>query len=102
VYNETEHYGRVNYFWHGAKRVPVAFLPFGVAAVNFVSTSRLVGNMLRDTGMLGHVSTEEAGLKGAGKSFRNWFPLDNISELYQFTTAGAVIAGVLLHTHVGL
>ncbi|NJR43515.1 MAG: hypothetical protein HC767_13540 [Akkermansiaceae bacterium] len=61
VYGKIQHYGKVNYLWHGAKRVPVAFVPFGVAAVNFLGLSKLVANILRDTGMLQDTETKKAG-----------------------------------------
>lgn len=94
MYAKIQHYGLVNYFWHGAKRVPVAFIPFGVAAVNFAGISRLVTNILRDTGMLQDKNTAAAGLQCAGKSYATICLLDNIADLYQITAAGAVVAGV--------
>ena len=63
VYNRIHHYGKVNYLWHGAKRVPVAFVPFGVSAVNFLGLSKLVANILRDTGMFGDPETTKAGMQ---------------------------------------
>jgi hypothetical protein len=99
VYSLTEHYGRVNYFWHAAARLPAALVPFGVSTVNFIGMSRLVGNMLRDTGMLEERNTKSAGLKCAWQSYGPFCAVDNISELYQVTAAGAVVAGVLQHAH---
>lgn len=61
VYGKIRHYGKVNYLWHGAKRVPVAFVPFGVSAVNFLGLSKLVANILRDTGMFQDPETTKAG-----------------------------------------
>lgn len=95
VYSKIQCYGQVNYFWHGAKRVPVAFVPFGVSAVNFLGISRLVCNILRDTGMLLDSRTKKAGLQCAGRSYATICMLDNIADLYQLTAAGAVVAGVL-------
>lgn len=61
VHAKIHHYGKVNYLWHGAKRVPVAFVPFGVSAVNFLGLSKLVANILRDTGMFKDAETKKAG-----------------------------------------
>jgi hypothetical protein len=61
VFAKIQHYGQVNYFWHGAKRVPVAFIPLGVAAVNLLGLSRLVANILRDTGMFQDPEAQNAG-----------------------------------------
>lgn len=30
VRGKIQHLAKVNYLWHGAKRVPVAFVPFGL------------------------------------------------------------------------
>ena len=90
---KIQHYGQVNYLWHGAKRVPVAFVPFGVAAVNFVGMSRLVTSILRDTGMLRDRGTQAACLQCAGKSYAAVCLLGNLSDLYEITAAGAVVAG---------
>ena len=63
VHGKIARYGRVNYLWHGAKRVPVAFVPFGVSAVNFLGLSKLVANILRDTGMFKDAETKKAGAR---------------------------------------
>jgi hypothetical protein len=61
VHAKIHHYGKVNYLWHAAKRVPVAFIPFGVAAVNALGLSKLVVSILSDTGMLRDSEAKKAG-----------------------------------------
>jgi hypothetical protein len=87
------HYGKVNYFWHGAKRLPAAFVPFGVSAVNFIEIFLLVGNVLRDTGMLQDSGAKADLLQSAGRSSVAAFLLDYTADLCQIIAAGAVVAG---------
>ena len=49
------------------KRVPVAFVPFGVSAVNFIGLSRLVARILLTTGMASNKATNQAGVTLAGQ-----------------------------------
>lgn len=96
VYEKIAHYGKVHYLWHGVKRIPVSFVPFGVSAVNFLGLSRLVANILRDTGMLKDAETKKAGISLAGQSLAKVVFLDNLGDLYQLTAAGTVVAGMHL------
>lgn len=50
IFARIRQWSNVNYFWHGLKRAPVAFVPFGVSAVNLAGLSRLVGRVLEATG----------------------------------------------------
>lgn len=54
---------------HGLKRAPVAFVPFGVAAVNFIGLSRLVAKILLATGMAHDDATKKSGLTLAGQAY---------------------------------
>eukprot|EP00892_Ulva_mutabilis_P008664 jgi/Ulvmu1/616/UM001_0624.1 len=94
VAGRIQHLGKVNYLWHGAKRVPVSFVPFGVSAVNFLGLSRLVAKILLKVGMLKDPATKKAGLLLAGQSYAKVFVLDNLGDLYQLTAAGTVVASL--------
>lgn len=41
VREKIQHLGKVNYLWHGAKRVPVSFVPFGVPLASSFSATHL-------------------------------------------------------------
>jgi hypothetical protein len=69
-------------------------VPFGVSAVNFLGLSRLVANILRDTGMLKDSETKKAGLSLATQSLAKVLLLDNLADLYQLISASTVVAGV--------
>lgn len=86
--NKLQHYGQVNYFWHTARRLPVVFVPFGVAAVNVIGICRLVGSILRDMGMLQSGCTKHGSLQCAGSSHATVFLLDSISDIYQMSSSG--------------
>lgn len=60
---------RVAYVWHGLKRAPFAFVPFGVAAVNFLGMSRLVSRALGAAGMLQDSGAQRAGLSLAAQAY---------------------------------
>jgi hypothetical protein len=71
--------------------MPVAFVPFGVAAVNFVGLSRFVAKVLLATGMARDRATKGAGLSLASQAYAKVFVLDNISDMYQFAAGGTVV-----------
>jgi hypothetical protein len=69
----------------------VAFVPFGVAAVNLIGISRLVAKIFLATGMAKDRATKKAGVSLAGQAYAKVFILDNMSDLYQFLAASTVV-----------
>jgi len=125
ILEQTRRWGNVNYVWHGCKRAPLAFVPFGVSAVNFVGLSRLVGRVLsvtgacpltqhcsltrahltadcsRGAGMLQDTQAKKAAIGMAAQQYAKTFILDETADVYQFIVSSSVVASLTLAVSTG-
>jgi hypothetical protein len=80
----------ISQYRHGLKRMPVAFVPFGVSAMNFIGLTRLVTKILFTTGMAKDHATKATGVSLAGQAYAKVLILDNIGDMYQLLAAGTI------------